>query len=78
VHQDTPDDYAVLATVATMKGTKTITLDPTTHVAYVFTPEYGPAPPPAPGVETAEAQATGHGPRGPVVGAWLFAISHAD
>jgi len=76
VHQDTPDDYAVLATVATMKGTKTITLDPTTHVAYVFTPEYGPAPPPAPGVETAEAQATGHGPRGPVVGAWLFAISH--
>jgi hypothetical protein len=54
------------------------TLDPTTHVAYVFTPEYGPAPPPAPGVETAEAQASGHGPRGPVVGAWLFAISHAD
>src|SRR5467141_3775974 len=48
VHEDTPDKYSVVATVATMRGAKTISVDPLTHVAYLFQPEYGPAPAPAP------------------------------
>jgi DNA-binding beta-propeller fold protein YncE len=71
VHQDTPDKYTVVATVQTMRGAKTIAVDPVRHVAYLFQPEYGPlpagAPAPAPGQR---------GPRGPVVGAWFFAITH--
>src|SRR5436305_5877814 len=72
VHQDGPDRYSVLATVATMRGAKTITVDPVRHVAYLFQPEYGPpppgSPPPAPGSRAP--------PRGPVVAARFFAISH--
>jgi len=49
---------------------KTITVDPVTHTAYLFQPEYGPAPAgaaPGPG---------GRPPRGPVVAGWFFAITH--
>jgi DNA-binding beta-propeller fold protein YncE len=71
VHEDGPDRYTVAATVPTMRGAKTITVDPVKHVAYLFQPEYGPLPPgtpaPAPG---------SRGPRGPVIAAWFFAISH--
>jgi DNA-binding beta-propeller fold protein YncE len=69
VHEDAPDRYHVLATVATMRGAKTITVDPVKHVAYLFQPEYGPPPSgsPAPG---------SRGPRGPAVAGWFFAISH--
>ena len=71
VHEDAPDRYRVLATVATFRGAKTITVDPVKHVAYLFQPEYGPppagSPAPAPG---------SRGPRGPLVAAWFFAISH--
>jgi len=71
VHEDAPDRYHVVATVATMRGAKTISVDPVKHVAYLFQPEYGPLPPgtpaPAPGTRA---------PRGPVVAAWFFAISH--
>jgi DNA-binding beta-propeller fold protein YncE len=70
VHQDSPDKYTVVATVPTMVGAKTITVDPVTHAAYLFQPEYGPAPagaPPGPG---------GRPARGPVVAAWFFAITH--
>jgi DNA-binding beta-propeller fold protein YncE len=74
VHQDSPDKYTVVATVPTMRGAKTIAVDPVRHVAYLFQPEYGPAPAPAPG---APAPAPGRGgPRGPVIGAWFFAITH--
>ena len=70
VHQDSPDKYTVVATVPTMVGAKTITVDPVTHTAYLFQPEYGPAPAgaaPGPG---------GRPARGPVVAGWFFAISH--
>jgi DNA-binding beta-propeller fold protein YncE len=74
VHQDAPDRYTVVATVATMRGAKTIAVDPVKHVAYLFQPEYGPAPAPAPG--SPPPPAGGPGPRGPVIAAWFFAISH--
>jgi len=71
VHQDGPDKYTVVATVRTMRGAKTISVDVVKHVAYLFQPEYGPppadAPPPQPGQRPA---------RGPVIGAWFFAITH--
>jgi DNA-binding beta-propeller fold protein YncE len=67
VHQDSPDQYTVVATVTTMPGAKTISVDPVRHVAYLFQPEYGPAPAPAPGARAS---------RGPVVAGWFFTISH--
>jgi len=73
VHQDAPDKYTVVATVATMRGAKTISVDQVKHVAYLFQPEYGPAPAPASG---SPPPAPGRGPRGPVIAAWFFAISH--
>jgi DNA-binding beta-propeller fold protein YncE len=73
VHEDAPDKYTVVATVRTMRGAKTISVDPLKHVAYVFQPEYGPPPAPAPGAPPPQP---GRGPRGPVVAAWFFAISH--
>jgi DNA-binding beta-propeller fold protein YncE len=70
VHQDSPDKYTVVATVPTMRGAKTIAVDPKKHVAYLFQPEYGPAPanaPPGP---------NGRPARGPVLASWFFAITH--
>jgi DNA-binding beta-propeller fold protein YncE len=74
VHQDGADKYSVVATVTTMTGAKTIAVDSNTHTAYLFQPQYGPppapapdAPPPAPGARR---------PRGPVIGAWFFVIRH--
>ena len=70
VHQDSPDKYSVVATVSTMRGAKTIAVDPVRHVAYLFQPEYGPAPagaPPGPG---------GRPPHGPVIASRFFAITH--
>jgi DNA-binding beta-propeller fold protein YncE len=74
VHQDAPDKYTVVATVPTMLGAKTISVDPVKHVAYLFQPEYGPAPAPAPG--TPPPAPGSRPPRGPVIGAYFFAISH--
>ena len=69
--EEAADKYTVVATVSTMRGAKTISVDPVKHVAYLFQPEYGPlppgTPPPAPGQRP---------PRGPVIGAYFFAISH--
>jgi DNA-binding beta-propeller fold protein YncE len=70
VHQDSPDKYTVVATVPTMRGAKTIAVDPVRHVAYLFQPEYGPAPagaPPGPG---------GRPPHGPVIASRFFEITH--
>ena len=68
--QETPDRYRVVATVPTVPGAKTIAVDPVRHVAYLFQPEYGPAPagaPPGPG---------GRPARGPVKAAWFLAVRH--
>ena len=73
VHQDSPDRYTTVATVQTVPGAKTITVDPVTHVAYLFQPEYGPAPAPAPG---APAPTGRFRPRGPIVASWFVAVSH--
>jgi hypothetical protein len=79
VHQDSADTYTTVATLPTMAGAKTITVDPVKHVAYLLAVEYGPA--------TAPAPAAGPGPgaggtppgggRGPVIGAQFFSISHS-
>jgi DNA-binding beta-propeller fold protein YncE len=73
-HQDSPDKYTVVATVTTTPGAKTIAVDPGKHMAYVFNPEYGPAPAPAAGSPPPTGR--GRGPRGPMIGAWLVAIIH--
>ncbi|MGA7160836.1 MAG: YncE family protein [Bacteroidota bacterium] len=70
VHEDSPDHYTVVATVTTMTGAKTISVDPVTHVAYLFQPQYGPAPADAP------LERNGRRPRGPVIGAYLIVIKH--
>ena len=74
VHEDGPDKYTVVGTVTTMRGAKTIAVDPVKHVAYLFQPEYGPAPAPAPG--TPPPTDPRRAPRGPVIAAWFFAITH--
>jgi WD40 repeat protein len=70
VHQDSPDKYTVIANVTTMAGAKTISVDPVNHVAYLFQPKYGPPAPNAP------KNSYGRPPRGPVIGAYLYVISH--
>jgi hypothetical protein len=74
VHQDSADKYTVVATVPTMRGAKTVAVDLVRHVAYLFQPEYGPAPAPAPGAPPPPAGS--RPPRGAVIAAWFFAISH--
>jgi DNA-binding beta-propeller fold protein YncE len=76
VHQDSPDKYTVVATVATFAGAKTIAVDPATHTAYLFQPERGPAPPPPPGAPPAAAGGggPGRGPQGPIVASWFIAV----
>ncbi len=70
VHEDSPDRYSVVATVTSMTGAKTISVDTIKHVAYLFQPQYGP---PAP---DALLDRNGHRPRGPVIGAYLIVIKH--
>ena len=70
-HQDAADRYSMVETVATMRGAKTIAVDETRHRAYVFTPEYGPAPQQTGAPPTGR----GRGPRGPIIGAWFITIS---
>ena len=74
VHQDAPDKYTVVATVATFAGAKTITVDPVTHNAYLFQPERGPAPPAPANAPSAQPGRGGRGPQGPIVAAWFIVI----
>ena len=71
VHQDGPDKYTVVANVPTMRGAKTITVDPIKHVAYLFQPERGPSTP-APAGSPAGTRPT----PGPIIAAWFFVITH--
>ncbi|HEY2378716.1 MAG TPA: hypothetical protein VGH98_22230 [Gemmatimonadaceae bacterium] len=71
VHEDSPDKYTVIAMVPTMVGAKTISVDDTRHVAYAFTPEYGPPPAGTPAPEPGR-----RGPRGPMIGTWFIRIVH--
>jgi DNA-binding beta-propeller fold protein YncE len=75
VHQDSADKYTVVATVPTFAGAKTITVDPTTHNVYLFQPERGPAPPPAPDAPPPAPGGRGRGPQGPIVAAWFIKIT---
>lgn len=72
VHEDSPDKYTTVATVPTMVRAKTIAVDDVKHVAYVFTPEYGPAP----AGTTPPAGGRGRAPLGPMIGAWFIKIVH--
>ncbi|MCG6955948.1 MAG: YncE family protein [Gemmatimonadetes bacterium] len=74
VHQDGPDSYTVVATVETVPGAKTISVDPTTHTAYLFQPEYG--PPPEGAQQPPAGRGRGRRPRGPIVAGWFVAITH--
>ena len=71
VHQDGPDKYTVVANVPTMRGAKTIAVDPVKHVAYLFQPERGPSTPPPAG-----APAGTRPTPGPILAAWFFVITH--
>jgi len=73
VHQDSPDKYTTVATVDTFAGAKTIAVDPTSHNAYLFQPERGPAPAPAAGA-TPPTPGRGRGPQGPIVASWFIVI----
>ena len=46
IHEDAPDKYRVVQTVATKKGARTMTLDPSTHRVYLVTADFGPPPSP--------------------------------
>lgn len=76
VHQDSPDKYTVVDTVATFAGAKTICVDPTTHTAYLFQPERGPAPAPPADVPAPAAggRGRGRGPQGPIIASWFIAV----
>jgi DNA-binding beta-propeller fold protein YncE len=74
VHQDSADKYSVVATVSTFAGAKTICVDQKTHNVYLFQPERGAAPPPAPGATPPPAGRRGRGPQGPVIAGWFIAL----
>src|SRR5262245_30698600 len=74
VHQDSADKYTVVATVPTFAGAKTIAVDPKTHNVYLFQPERGPAPPPAPGAPPAAPAGRGRGPQGPIIASWFIVM----
>jgi WD40 repeat protein len=77
VHEDSPDKYTTVATVPTFKGAKTIAVDDVKHLAFLFQPEFGPAPAPDPNAPPPAAGRGGRGgPRGPMVAAWFIAIKH--
>jgi DNA-binding beta-propeller fold protein YncE len=46
IHQDSPDHYTVIQTLATKRGARTMALDPGTGRVYLVTADFGPAPPP--------------------------------
>ena len=49
IHQDTPDHYTVIQTLATERGARTMALDQDTGNVYLVTADFGPAPAPTDG-----------------------------
>ena len=45
IHQDTPDEYKVLATVTTQVTARTMALDPASHKIYLAAAKLGETPP---------------------------------
>jgi DNA-binding beta-propeller fold protein YncE len=46
IHQDTPDQYRVVATVQTERSARTMALDPATHTIYLAAARLGDTPAP--------------------------------
>jgi DNA-binding beta-propeller fold protein YncE len=44
IHQDSPDEYRVIATVSTQVSARTMALDPATHRIYLAAAQFGPPP----------------------------------
>jgi len=44
VHEDSPNNFSVVQSVATQRGARTMTLDPKTHQIYLVTAKFGPPP----------------------------------
>jgi DNA-binding beta-propeller fold protein YncE len=74
VRQDSPDTYTTVATVDTVRGAKTIAVDPVTHNVYLFQPERGPAPAPSADATPPPAFGRGRGPQGPIIASWFIVI----
>ena len=49
VHEDSPDHYTVVGSLATERGARTMALDEQSHRIYLPTADFQPAPAPAPG-----------------------------
>jgi len=47
-HQDSPDKYSVVQTIATQRGARTMALDTRNHNVYTVTAQFGPPPPATP------------------------------
>ena len=47
-HEDAPDKFTVVQTISTMKGARTMALDPVNHRIYTVSAEFGPPPAPTP------------------------------
>jgi DNA-binding beta-propeller fold protein YncE len=45
IHQESPDEYRVVATVTTQVSARTMVLDPATHALFLAAAKLGPAPP---------------------------------
>jgi hypothetical protein len=44
IHQDSPDEYRVVATVTTQVSARSMALDPATHRIYLAAAQFGPPP----------------------------------
>jgi DNA-binding beta-propeller fold protein YncE len=49
VHEDAPDRFTVVQSLATMRGARTMALDPVTHAIYLADAKFEPLPEPQPG-----------------------------
>jgi YVTN family beta-propeller protein len=47
IHEDSPDKYSVVQSVATAKGARTMALDEKSNTVYTVTAQFDPTPPPA-------------------------------